>query len=216
MDVNLAPVLDVYRAPGDFIDRFGRSYSSDPQVVAQAGSEFIAAQQGTGVAATAKHFPGLGAAARTQNTDKTAVTLHVPLATLRAVDELPYQSAISAGVRLIMVSWATYPALDASRPAGLSSRVVEGDLRGRLGFEGVTITDSLGAGALRAFGDISDRAVLAAGAGQDLLLCGGRSVAQGTKAANALAGALQSEELGRPAFETSVERVLALRTSLER
>ena len=62
MNVNLAPVLDVYRSPGDFDDQFQRSYSSDPAKVAALGSAFVTAQQQTGVAATVKHFPGLGAA----------------------------------------------------------------------------------------------------------------------------------------------------------
>ena len=60
MRVNLAPVLDVFRTPGDFVDEFHRSYSSDPAVVGPLGAAFIAAQQRGGVLATAKHFPGLG------------------------------------------------------------------------------------------------------------------------------------------------------------
>src|SRR5215469_89973 len=57
MNLNLAPVLDVYRQPGDFDDQFGRSYSMDPDVCAECGAAFVTAQQGGGVAATAKHFP---------------------------------------------------------------------------------------------------------------------------------------------------------------
>ena len=72
------------------------------------------------MAATAKHFPGLGTAARSQDTDAGPVTLDVPLSQLRDRDEAPYPAAIAAGVKLIMVSWAIYPALDAARPAGLS------------------------------------------------------------------------------------------------
>ena len=63
MNVNLAPVLDVYHKSGNFIDQFQRSYSSNAAVVASCGQAFITAQQRTGVAATAKHFPGLGSAA---------------------------------------------------------------------------------------------------------------------------------------------------------
>ena len=117
MNVNLAPVLDVYRVAGDFDDQSERSYSSDPATAAVLGAAFITAQQAGGVAATAKHFPGLGAAATKQDTDFEPVTLPVPAATLRAVDELPYPAAIRAGVKLVMVSWAVYPALDPSRPA---------------------------------------------------------------------------------------------------
>ena len=76
MNVNLAPVLDVYRTAGNFIDQYGRSYSSNPAVVSRLGADFIKAQQAGRVAATAKHFPGLGAAARNQNTDAAPVTLN--------------------------------------------------------------------------------------------------------------------------------------------
>jgi beta-N-acetylhexosaminidase len=214
MNVNLAPVLDVYREPGDFIDQYGRSYSNNPRTVAQLGSDFINAQQQTGVAATAKHFPGLGAAATNQDTDSGPVTLNVSKHELRTVDELPYRSAIPAGVKLVMVSWAIYPALDPSRPAGLSSDVVHGELRSRLGFKGVTITDALEAGALQPYGSTANRAVLAAGAGMDLLLCASQNVNQGTAAVTALARALKSGELPRAAFMASVNRATALRSEL--
>jgi beta-N-acetylhexosaminidase len=216
LNVNLAPVLDVYRAPGNFIGQYGRSYSSSPGKVARLGADFIRAQQRGGVAATAKHFPGLGAAARWQNTDQVPVRLNLPLATIRAVDERPYRQAIAAGVRLVMVSWAVYPALDPHRPAGLSPAVVRGELRGRLGFRGVTITDAIGAGALRAFGPIPRRAVLAARAGMDLMLCTatGQAVSQGSECLDGLASGYRTGVLGRAAFDAAAERVLALRASL--
>jgi beta-N-acetylhexosaminidase len=215
MNVNLAPVLDVYRKPGNFIDEFGRSYSRSPRTVARLGADFIRAQQRTGVAATAKHFPGLGAATTTQNTDERPVTLRLSLSALRTVDELPYSSAIASGVRLVMLSWGTYPALDPRRPAGLSPTAVQGELRKRLKFTGVTITDALEAGALRAFGPVSKRAVAAATAGMDLLLCSARSVQQGTTAVSALAAARQRGQLNAAAFDAAVQRVIALRSALE-
>ncbi len=211
INVNLAPVLDVYREPGNFIDQYGRSYSDNPVTVARLGADFIGTQQQLGVAATAKHFPGLGAATAPQDTDLAPVTLEVPLSSLRSVDELPYRSAIAAGVRLVMVSWATYPALDPSRPAGLSPIVVQDELRRRLGFTGVTITDALGAGALAPFGGIPARALLAAGSGMDLLLCADQSVSEGVSAEAALEAALERHQLGVPAFLAAVRRVLALR-----
>lgn len=214
MNVNLAPVLDVYRTPGDFIDQFQRSYSSNPATVSRLGSAFITSQQQTGVAATAKHFPGLGSATATQNTDAGAVTLNMSLRSLRAVDEAPYPAAIAAGVRLIMVSWAVYPALDAHRPAGLSATVVRGELRGRLGFQGVTVTDALEAGALGAFGTIAHRGVLAAGAGMDLLLFSAHDVNEGIGGLNGLVSALGNGQLNLAACTASVQRVLALRASL--
>jgi beta-N-acetylhexosaminidase len=214
MNVNLAPVLDVYRQPGDFDDQYQRSYSMNPAIVAQLGAGFITAQQRAGVAATAKHFPGLGAAAQGQDTDNVPVTLNVPLATIRNVDELPYKTAIAAGVRLVMVSWAVYPALDPGRPAGLSATIVNGELRQRLGFRGVTITDALEAGALRAYGTFQNRALLAAGAGMDLILCSAQNVSEGEQATAGLEDGYRDGNLGKQAFTAALQRVLALRESL--
>jgi len=214
LNVNLAPVLDVYRTPGDFDDQFGRSYSTSARQVSRLGADFIRAQQATGVAATAKHFPGLGAAATAQNTDEQPVTLDVPLSVLRGTDEYPYRAAIRAGVKLVMVSWAVYPALDPGVPAGLSAKVVGGELRQRLGFAGVTITDALEAGALQAYGTTRHRATLAAGAGMDLILCSARQAAQGNQARIALSEGYQRGKLNQAAFRAAVQRVLALRSGL--
>jgi beta-N-acetylhexosaminidase len=214
MNVNLAPVLDVYRTAGDFDDQYQRSFSRNQNTVATLGATFITAQQRTGVAATGKHFPGLGAADAKQNTDKVPVTLHLPVSTLRAVDEVPYKAAVGAGAKLIMVSWALYPALDPHRPAGLSSTVVQKELRQRFGFRGVTITDALEAGGLRAFGSTSRRGVLAAGAGMDLLLYSAENVNEGINGLNALVSALRSGGLKSADFSASAQRVIALRTSL--
>jgi beta-N-acetylhexosaminidase len=214
VNVNLAPVLDVYRTPGNFIDEFGRSFSNDPAKVAKLGSLFATAMQGKGVAATVKHFPGLGAATRTQNTDLRPVTLNLTLSQIRSVDELPYKSAIAAKVKLTMVSWAKYPAL-AKMPAGLSSVIVRGELRKRLGFAGVTITDALEAGALKNFGGTGHRAVLAAKAGMDLVMCASRNYSQGVTAMKALrAYYLGASASAQASFKAAAERVIALRASL--
>jgi beta-N-acetylhexosaminidase len=218
INVNLAPVLDVYRQPGDFIDEFQRSYSGNAATVARLGAAFISAQQRAGVAATAKHFPGLGTAARSQNTDLVSVTLPAPRAALRAVDEAPYVSAIASGVKLVMSSWAIYPALDSHMPAGLSPAVIQGELRGRLGFKGVTITDGIDAGALARFGGVGNRAVLAASAGADLILCAttnpdDNTPAIGVAARNAIVSALAHRRLRVTAAEQAAGRILALRNN---
>lgn len=214
LNVNLAPVLDVYRAAGNFIDQYGRSYSRRPRQVAGLGADFVRNQQDAGVAAAAKHFPGLGAASRDQDTDLRPVTLKIRAGVLRRVDERPYRTAIAAGVRLVMVSWAVYPALDPHRPAGLSPVVVQGELRQRLGFRGVTVTDALEAGALRRDGTIARRGQLAALAGMDLLLCAGHSVGEGQRAAGGLARAYRNGELTRASGEAAVARIASLRAAL--
>jgi len=213
MNVNLAPVLDVYRQAGNFIDEYERSFSNDAGTVATCASAFINAQQEKGVAATAKHFPGLGAAAAGANTDAVPVSLSVSLTDLRSIDEVPYVSAIAAGLRLVMTSWAIYPALDANNPAGLSRTIVQNELRGRLGFKGVTITDALEAGALGAFGDNSQRAIKAAQAGMDLILCSARDVSQGEAVTTALANALDGGQIDAGEFDAALQRIITLRNS---
>jgi beta-N-acetylhexosaminidase len=214
MNLNLAPVLDVYRQAGNFDDEFGRSYSMDPDVCAECGAAFVTAQQKLGIAATAKHFPGLGAATVDQNTDLGPVTLDVPLADLRSIDERPFRAAIAAGVRLVMTSWAVYPALDPELPAGLSPAIAGGELRQRLKFRGVTITDALEAGAIASFGTPAQCGVLAAQAGMDVLLASARDVSEGQDTVAALAGALQNHTLNPGHFNIALRRVLALRDGL--
>jgi len=214
MNLNLAPVLDVFRTPGNFDDQWERSYSSDPLVAARLGADFVRAQQGAGVAATAKHFPGLGAASAAENTDLGPVTLTQSLDELRSVDEAAFADAIAAGVQLVMTSWAIYPALDPDFPAGLSPTIVQGELRDRLGFTGVTITDALEAGSLDAFGGTGFRALLSAQAGMDLLLCSGRDIGQGFDALDAITAALEDKTLNPGHFKQSLRRVQELRAGL--
>jgi beta-N-acetylhexosaminidase len=117
-----------------------------------------------------------------------------------------------------MTSLAVYPALDPRLPAGLSPAVIEDELRGRLGFAGVTITDGIEAGALVRFGSVGNRAVLAASAGSDLILCAttnpdDNTPALGTAARNAIASALAHGRLAHGAAEQSAGRVLDLRAN---
>jgi len=214
INVNLAPVLDVYRAAGDFDDQYQRSYSMDPGVVSQAGAAFVTAQQAGGVAATVKHFPGLGEAATSQDTDNEPVTISLPAATLRSVDEMPYRAAIGAGVKLAMVSWANYPALDPKLPAGLSPAIIQGQLQQRLGFSGVTITDALGAGALRAYGSLQNKTMLAGRAGMDALLCTATKPLPGWKCVAGLRDGYADGALPATAFKAQLAQLLQLRASL--
>jgi beta-N-acetylhexosaminidase len=92
--------------------------------------------------------------------------------------------------------------------------VIQGELRGRLHYRGVTVTDAIEAGALAAFGSFGNRAVLAARAGMDLLLCSAQNPAQGHAVVTALASALDKGQLNRSAFNTAVQRVTALRRGL--
>jgi beta-N-acetylhexosaminidase len=214
LNVNLAPVLDVYRQAGGFDDQFQRSYSMNPSVVSAAGAAFVRAQQAGQVAATVKHFPGLGAASAAENTDDGPVTIDLSASTLRAVDEFPYRAAFTAGAKLAMVSWARYPALDQRLPAALSPTVVRGELQGRLGFAGVTITDALGAGAIDAYGSLQNKTMLAARAGMDALLCTAIKPLPGSKCVAGLKAGYLDGALPKNAFQAQLAQLLQLRASL--
>ncbi|EFY92353.1 glycosyl hydrolase [Metarhizium acridum CQMa 102] len=199
--------------PGDFTDYYGRSFGNTSQQVVRAAVPFISAQQGRGVSACAKHFPGLGAASHDANTDEEPVVLNLTLSEVRAVDQAPYKAAIAADVDMVMASWAVYPALD-HRPAGLSAKWIKGELRVGLGFEGVTITDALEAGSLAAYGDAGARGTAAAAAGMDMLLASGKNVTQGEAVRTALVQALKKGELDRAEFDAATARIAALRSRI--
>jgi beta-N-acetylhexosaminidase len=133
---------------------------------------------------------------------------------LRAVDEFPYRAAVSAGAKLAMVSWARYPALDQRLPAALSPTVVQGELQGRLGFSGVTITDALGAGAIDAYGSLQNKTMLAARAGMDALLCTAIKPLPGWKCVAGLKAGYLDGALPKTAFQGQLAQLLQLRASL--
>lgn len=205
INVDLAPVLDLAR-PGGTIADTGRGFGSTAAEVADAAVPFAEGLQAGGVAATAKHFPGLGAARL--NTDHAVQRIALPEATLRQVDEAPYSRFVAAGGELVMLSTAVYPALSL-KPAAFSSAVARGELRTRLGFEGVSITDALDTVAVRAFGSPAKVARAAATAGTDLLLY--TEPNEAAQAHRVLLRALRSGSLPRASFEASVGRVLRLR-----
>ena len=209
---NLAPVLEVFREAGDFMDQNNRSYSDDPKIVAMCGSASIRAQNRVGVIPVPKHFPGLGAASKDDNTDLEPVTLDVPLDELRSVDILPYKRAIDQGeLQAIMFSWGTYPAVDAEYPAGLSKTWIRRELRQRLGFTGVAVSETLGAGSLAAFGGLGERAVLGTQAGLDLILVAFGKVSDGEEVHAALVEALKNGKIDKWEFFSSTRRIMRLR-----
>lgn len=212
---NLAPVLGVYRQPGDFLDQFGRSFGDNADLVSKCATAWFTAQKSTGVVATAKHFPGLGLAGADANTDEEPVTIDAPLSTLRNIDEAPYHEAISAGIDLVMASWAVYPSMDSKNPAGLSSSWIQDELRGQLQFKGVTVTDAIEAGALEDFGNDDNRGLLATQAGMDLILASARNVTQGEVIVDKLVAALNDGSVPRKPFDAATDRILALRKKVQ-
>jgi beta-N-acetylhexosaminidase len=208
VNVDLAPVLDVAREGGT-IAAAERGFGASARRVAATAVPFATGLRRGGVAATAKHFPGLGAAP--ENTDFAVQRIDLPKRALREVDEAPYVAFVAAGGDLVMLSTAIYPAL-APDPAAFSRAIATGELRDRLGFEGVTITDALDSVAVRAFGGPARAGAAAARAGADLLLFTDLPAAE--QAWRALAAKLRQSTLDRAEFEASAQRVLDLRREL--
>ena len=213
-NANLAPVLDTYFEAGNFIDATERSYNNESAKVSEAGVAFLKAQQEAGVAATAKHFPGLGKAPKGSNTDEVPVTLNTTAEELDAVDIAPFADAIAAGIYMIMPSWAIYPAVDAKFPAGLSTKWLKEKLRGELGFEGVTISDAIEAGSLTNYGGIDEIVTQATVAGMDILLASARDVQQGIDVRTALEEAVSSGAVDRAEFDAATKRIIKVRAAL--
>ena len=203
VNVDLAPVLDVPAAGSFMVDR---AFGDDPGAVTEVGTAFAEGLAEGGIGATAKHFPGLGLA--TTNTDLAPSVVSASRSELRAGLE-PFEAAIADGVGLVMMSNATYPALDPDTPAGLSRRIVEQELRDRLGFDGVVITDDLEAGSISAELAPPDAAVAAARAGADVVL-----FAKGADPGPIAAGLSRAAERGlldHASLEASYARIAALK-----
>ncbi|MEU1849905.1 glycoside hydrolase family 3 protein [Streptomyces sp. NPDC019990] len=205
---NYSPVADVNVNPANPVIGV-RSFGAHPRAVATLVAAEVAGYQGSGVAATAKHFPGHG---------DTDVDSHTGFPTIRhtreqweRLDAPPFRSAIAAGIDSIMTAHLMVPALDDSGdPATLSHPIVTGILRERLGYDGVVVTDSLGMEGVRTkYGD--DRVpVLALKAGVDQLL----NPPDLDLAWNAVLAAVRGGELTEARLDASVLRILRLKTKL--
>jgi beta-N-acetylhexosaminidase len=200
---DLAPVVDVPTFGGAFIWRQGRAFSFNSKTVARYATPFALGLQASGVAAAAKHFPGVGSAG--VDTDNQRDILK-PSAAQRSAALDPYRALIARGVDTIMLSTAGFPAYDPTgTPTALSRPIVQGLLRGQLRFSGVTITDApLGPPATS---DEIAAGVRAARAGADILLY--KDSAPGEL--SALEGALRSGQLSRAEAAASYVRIVLLK-----
>jgi beta-N-acetylhexosaminidase len=205
INVDLAPVLDVAR-PGGVIAETDRGFGSTAARVEETAVPFAEGLSDGGVAATAKHFPGLGSAG--ENTDFAVQRIGLSAGELRRVDEAPFRAFSEAGGEMVMLSTAIYPAFS-PRPAAFAAPVASGELRTRLGFEGVSITDALESVAVREFGGPAKAGLAAARAGVDLLLY--TDLRSGIGAQKLLLRRLRAGTLSRAGFEASAGRVLRLR-----
>ena len=162
-----APSLDL-RLPGAHQVIGDRAFSADPEIVAALGRAACEGFLSSGVTPVIKHLPGHG---RSQvDSHLSLPVVEAPLAELEASDFRPFRAL--ADMPLGMTGHLLIPAIDAGRPATISSRVIAEVIRGFIGFQGVLITDDLSMEALS--GTVQSRAAAALAAGCDLALhCNG-------------------------------------------
>jgi beta-N-acetylhexosaminidase len=170
IDVDFAPVADTPGSAHTFLG--SRAFSRSARVNSALTTAFVQGLQAAGVAATAKHFPGLGEAGA--NTDKAPVVIRAKAWKLRS-GLGPFRAAVAAGAKLVMISSAAYPALDPARLPAVYSAAILGLLRDDLGFDGVAVTDTLSSPAAERFSHPATRAIAA---GADLLVFGNEGASE--------------------------------------
>jgi beta-N-acetylhexosaminidase len=207
---DLAPVADVPRSTSSFMYQEGRTWSFDASVTASLADAFASGLEAGDNLPTMKHFPGLGLVAST--TDANVITVTASKTAL-APGLRPYKKAISHQVPLIMLSNATYTAYDGTRAAGWSHAISIGLLRDTLGFEGVSITDSLnGTAAARGVSPTS-LAIKAARAGTDMILLTGPE-SKSKEAYASLVLAAQDGTIRLSRLRASYDRILAMKAGM--
>jgi beta-N-acetylhexosaminidase len=210
VNVDLAPVADVVPASlGDAnapIGALDRGYGSTPGPVGQHVAAFVRGMEAAGVMTSVKHFPGLGRVKG--NTDFSAGV--VDNVTVRGDASLaPFKDGIEAGTDLVMVSTVTYTKIDPKNRAVFSPTIVQGMLRGDLGYGGVVITDDVGAAAEVASVPAGQRATRFVAAGGDIVITAKASLT--ATMVNALVAKAQQDKTFAAALQNSVRRVLTLK-----
>ena len=179
INTDFAPVMDVNSNPNNPIIGV-RSFSDEASVVAEYGGAFLEGLRDAGVIATLKHFPGHG------NTDTDSHT-GLPLIDrsyeeLKAMDLIPFQSAIDAGAEMVMTAHIQFPQIESATytsvstgeeiylPATMSRTILTDILRGDMGFTGVIVTDALSMAAIQDNFTDEDTLRLIIEAGADMLI----------------------------------------------
>ena len=208
LNVNFMPIVDVLTNPNN-PGLPMRTFGSDPTLVTNMGRAYLKGLTDGDVIGCLKHFPGLGSA----NLDPhlSLPTMNRSLATLNAVDLVPYRTMIKEGiVPMVMVTHILNPQLDTKLPASLSPNVVTGLLRKQLNFKGVIISDTLWMGGISNTYSLAQAADLAVQAGTDLLL-GPRGLADSQHMIYGLHQAVMNGQISQAQIDASVTRILEMK-----
>ncbi|GLZ11105.1 sugar hydrolase [Actinomadura sp. NBRC 104425] len=209
VNLNFAPSVDVNTAADNPVIGT-RSFGSDAELVARHAAAAVTGTQEAGVAACAKHFPGHGATVA--DSHLAVPVVDADMALLERRELVPFRAAIKAGTRAVMTGHLNLPAVTGGVPATLSRAAITGLLRGRLGYDGVIVTDALDmAGASGEIG-IPEAAVRALLAGADLLCLGSREHHDSLRAVlAAIEEAVRSGRLPLDRLADAAARTRALR-----
>lgn len=210
INVDLAPVLgtvQVKRSSNAPIGALNRDFGLDSNGNAQHGIAFIEGMRDAGVGATVKHYPGLGAV--TGNTDFTTEGILDTTTTLDDEEIGAFNTTIKqAKPAMVMMSLATYQRIDSSAPAAFSSKIIDGTLRGSVGYDGVVISDSLSAAAVSGIAT-KDLGVRLVDAGGDLACIGDTSYV--TPILDGIIARAQSDPAFAKKVTASATRVMTLK-----
>jgi beta-N-acetylhexosaminidase len=203
-NMNLAPVVELLTDENEsFLG--SRSYGRDASRTDAAADSYIEGLQAEGVAAVAKHFPGNAGGDPHKILPELAISEEV-----YRRDYLPrFAHAIRSGVSSVMLSHVVFAALDPDRPASLSPRLVGTELRRKLGFRGLAITDDLCMRALTATSSPERSAVAALSAGADLLMV--VDMREAPLVRDAIVAAVRSGRLSAARLDEAVRRILQLK-----
>jgi beta-N-acetylhexosaminidase len=166
-NLDFAPVADLANVEGSVMD--GRAYGSEAAAVAPFVAAMMNGLREQGVTACLKHFPGIGSTGA--DTHEGLSVTQRTAEEFRAEEFTVFRTGIDAGADMIMVGHLAAPALTGDNtPCSLSPAVVTDLLRKELGFEGVIITDAMNMGAVSAYYESGEAAILALKAGCDMIL----------------------------------------------
>lgn len=204
VNVFLSPVLDVLTGTNAWLQ--GRTWSSDPEIIANLSAAYIRGAQRGGVAATGKHFPGFSSTTADPAIDASALCLADAVGI--AAGLAPFRAAIAAGVEMIMVGPAIVTALDDQKAALRSVKVVQ-KLKQELGFTGIVMADDLDSQATMRGDSVAQVAIDALNAGCDFLLLADIGN-QLQDISNAIIVAANTGHISAEALSISADKVRAL------
>jgi beta-N-acetylhexosaminidase len=206
INVDLAPVVDVRTVQGQV--EGPRLFGGTPQKVDAYAGQFLLALQQHGIIGTLKHWPGIGST--TLDPHRTLPTIRKSRSELESVEFAAFKGLLKDNPGMIMVTHVILSAIDPSKPASLSPKVVQGILRDELGYQGVVITDNLWMKGVSDRYSLGEAAVLAILAGNDLIE-GPWSAGSMRTVVNALTKAIKSGRIPMSRVNEAVSRILKLK-----